>query len=256
MFRVSLGLQWLDAIADFDLASAKLAVEHANGRTGDLGSYLFQGLWPIVVSVDPFEQLTSQSWFADGLSDEEAALVVTLGSIHDQGALYQHLLQGYFVQSKTVSLPLAGDVNIGVFRNTPLPPDEDLLAVIEGAASITEQFMGEPFPTTEIILLVVDSSVLPVVYPRSYYGRIRGADEEAGYVDIGEHEGNHMRLTRRGGRVEGIPHETSHYYFIHPYFSQSWLREGAAEFAQAYRGGLVCLNSAARFDKWNHAAVR
>ena len=22
------------------------------------------------------------------------------------------------------------------------------------------------------------------------------------------------------------------------------------------RGGLVCLNSAARFDKWNHAAVR
>ena len=23
-----------------------------------------------------------------------------------------------------------------------------------------------------------------------------------------------------------------------------------------YRGGLVCLNSAARFDKWNRAAVR
>ena len=25
---------------------------------------------------------------------------------------------------------------------------------------------------------------------------------------------------------------------------------------RADRGGLVCLNSAARFDKWNHAAVR
>ena len=25
---------------------------------------------------------------------------------------------------------------------------------------------------------------------------------------------------------------------------------------EAYRGGLVCLNSAARFDKWNRAAVR
>ena len=127
--REILGLQWLDAIADFDLASAKLAVEHANGRTGDLGSYLFQGLWPIVVSVDPFEQLTSQSWFADGLSDEEVALVVTRGSIHAQGALYHDLLQGYFVQSKTVSLPLAGHVNIRIFQNTPLPPDEDLLAV-------------------------------------------------------------------------------------------------------------------------------
>ena len=25
---------------------------------------------------------------------------------------------------------------------------------------------------------------------------------------------------------------------------------------EVLRGGLVCLNSAARFDKWNHAAVR
>ena len=30
----------------------------------------------------------------------------------------------------------------------------------------------------------------------------------------------------------------------------------AASVGGGYRGGLVCLNSAARFDKWNHAAVR
>ena len=30
----------------------------------------------------------------------------------------------------------------------------------------------------------------------------------------------------------------------------------STEPAQAKRGGLVCLNSAARFDKWNRAAVR
>ena len=30
-----------------------------------------------------------------------------------------------------------------------------------------------------------------------------------------------------------------------------WVRDSLG-----YRGGLVCLNSAARFDKWNHAAVR
>ena len=89
----------------------------------------------------------SQSWFADSLGDEEVALVVVLGRVHDQGALYHHLLQGYFVQSKTVSLPLAGDVNIRVFQNTPFPPHEDLLAVIEDVALITEQFTGEPFPT-------------------------------------------------------------------------------------------------------------
>ncbi len=80
-----LGLQWLDAISDFDLEAAKLAAKYANGKTGALGSYLFQGLWPLVVTVDPFEELTSQSWFADGLSDEEAALVVALGRVHEFG---------------------------------------------------------------------------------------------------------------------------------------------------------------------------
>ncbi len=229
-----LGLQWLNAISDFDLQAAKLAAKYANGKTGALGSYLFEGLWPLVVTVDPFEELTSQSWFADGLSDEEAALVVALGRVHEFGAVYHDLLQGYFVQSKTVSLPLAGDVNIRVFQNTPFPPDEDLLAVIEDAALITEQFMREPFPSTEIILLVVDISVLPLVYPESYYGGIRAQNEEAGYVDIGVHQSSHMRLSRRAGQVESIPHEISHYYFIHPYFSMSWLREGAAQFGQAY----------------------
>ncbi len=33
-------------------------------------------------------------------------------------------------------------------------------------------------------------------------------------------------------------------------------REVATKVASMIRGGLVCLNSAARFDKWNHAAVR
>ena len=34
------------------------------------------------------------------------------------------------------------------------------------------------------------------------------------------------------------------------------LRLGLPQLLRKHRGGLVCLNSAARFDKWNRAAVR
>ncbi len=250
--RESVALQWLNSIADADLDSAKLAVRYANGRTGDLGSHFLQALWPIVVTENAFEQLTSRAWFADGLSDEQVALVVTLSRIHSTGALYHDLLQEHFFQSKTISLPLAGDVNVRVFQNTPFPPDDDLLTLIEDVALITEGFMGEPFPTTEIILLVVDISVLPVVYPASYLGRVMGADEEAGYVDIGTYEGSHMRVSRRGGRVGAVPHETPHYYFNSPYFSPTWLVEGAAEFAKAYfnhRKGIQDID-----DRWKEVS--
>ena len=42
--------------------------------------------------------------------------------------------------------------------------------------------------------------------------------------------------------------EAAHLLRFNPRTVRRLIREG--------RGGLVCLNSAARFDKWNHAAVR
>ena len=147
--------------------------------------------------------------------------------------MYYDLLKRHFVQAKTVSLPLAGDVTIRIFQNTPFPPDEDLFSIIEDTAHITEESLGIPFPTDEIILLVVDLSFLPVIYPESYYGRVRAHNKEAGYIDISVHEDSHMRVSRREGRAATIPHETSHYYFNYRLRPQ-WLREGAASFVETY----------------------
>ena len=157
------------------------------------------------------DQLTTQPWFRDGLDDAEAALVVTLPSVASEPALYEDLLQVHHTQSRTISLPLAGDVNIWVFQNDPFPLDEDLLAAIEDTARVSEGFLRVPFPTSDIILLVTP--------------------EGSGIG--GSHRGSHIVLSRFLGDVQKIAHETAHYYF-HNNIGQTWFREGAAEFLEAY----------------------
>ena len=76
-----------------------------------------------------------------------------------------------------------------------------------------------PFPTTDIILLVVDESYVAT-------GALAG-----NYLDT------HMRLTRYDGRdieVPSVPHETAHYYFAGIIEGSTWFLEGGAEFIQAY----------------------
>ena len=179
--------------------------------TGGLSTYTAESLGRIAEQgPDAFGQLTSQPWYADGLNDEEAALVVILGNIIDSSPLlYQDLLHSRFIQTKTISLSLAGDVNIYIVQSAPFPPDEDLLTTIENTARIAESFLGEPFPTTDIILLVTDP--------------------EDGFA--GRHYGTYMTLVRSLGNVESIPHETAHYY---AYEAPRWFVEGFAEFMETY----------------------
>ncbi|MCY4527414.1 MAG: hypothetical protein OXD46_00055 [Chloroflexi bacterium] len=176
-----------------------------------IGSIASQG-------TDALSQLTTQPWFADGLNEKEAVLVVTLAGVYGESSLYQDLLKAHHTQTMTVSLPLAGDVNIWVIQPDPFPPDEDLLTIIENTARIMEGFLEVPFPTTDIILLVANQS----------------------YGVGGLHAGSHMRLVRRDSydgqevEVEYIPHETAHYYFSANSTGPRWLTEGAAEYFQAY----------------------
>ena len=60
--------------------------------------------------------LTAQPWFDDGLNDEEAAFVVVLSGMVGR-PLYADLLAAHSTKTKTVSLPLAGDVRIWVFQD-------------------------------------------------------------------------------------------------------------------------------------------
>ena len=227
MARAAAGLPWFrdgitsveqDTLNDLGFITSKdaalarsLLPWFADGPERDLHSYVPRSLAHLArIGEDVLGQLTVQPWSADGLDDEEAALVVTLDWVASRSPrLYADLLSNHFTQYRAVYLPMAGDVDIWVFQDTPFPVDEDLLTIIEDTARITEGFLGVPFPTTDIILLVAD-------------------EEERLH---GWHAGTHMTLTRKSGSVRSLPHETAHYYFSK---GPQWLREGGSEFIETY----------------------
>ena len=209
--------QTLDAlrrIASIDRDLASQLAASVNNQSRDLDSNTLVALSHIASRSDgALGRLTSQSWFADGLNDEESALVVVLGGALGQSSkMYDDLLRSHFIQTKTVSLPLAGDVNIHVIQNAPFHSYEDLARPIGEIAFTLEQFVGAPFPTNNIILhVIVDSG----------YG-VRGA-----------HLRNYMQLVRTRNTVWFLAHETAHYYF-HSIFGPAWIVEGMANFSDEY----------------------
>ena len=206
----------LDHIVSTDVELAWQLAASTNNLARDLDFYVLDAIVRIAgKGADALRQLTSQPWYADGLNDEEAALVVILGDIFNSyPLLYQDLLHSRFTQTRTVSLPLAGDVNIYIIQSEPFPPGEDLMTTIEDTARISEEFLGVPFPTTDIILFVI--------VPKDY-NKIRAS---------GKHRRTYMRVVRRvSGRVRSLHHETAHYYHF-PY--SQWLGEGWAEFIVEY----------------------
>ncbi len=200
-------------VAFWNRPVALTVARFAAGTTGDISDYLFESLLSLAeVDLALLEQLAGQPWFADGLDANEAALLVTLDNVALKNLdLYKQLLDSHYVQHREITLRLAGGVNVWVVQSDSLSTDEGLLKTIEDTARISEQLLQTPFPTTDIILLVIPPK--------------RGL--------IGEHRGSHMVLLRSGGNVAGVSHETANYYFTTG-VGPIWLSEGAAEFMKAY----------------------
>ena len=85
---------------------------------------------------------------------------------------------------------------------------------VEDAARISEEFFGEAFPTTDIIVLVVSK---------------RGED----FGELTAHYGSHMSVVASMGELYGVPHETAHYYFQRNFEVNKWFTEGGANFLEA-----------------------
>ena len=185
---------------------------------GDLAVYALPAIGQIGEFPDDLRPLVALPWFADGLDPEEAAFVTTLVPVvYDDPRLYAELLHSRFSLSRTISLPLAGPVNLWVFQNAPFPEDENALAAMEDSARITEAFLGTPFPTTDVIMLSVVQ------------------DAEGYNVGVGNHRKTHFLLAGPGTTLpyDAIYHEMAHYYFGLS-FAPVWLREGGADFMAAY----------------------
>ena len=82
-----------------------------------------------------YDQLLEQPWYSDGVSDQEWAYIV---AYHNEP---QSLFEPYIAETRSISLPLAGDVRIWVFSRTAVT--HDLFAKLEVALRGMEELMNE-----------------------------------------------------------------------------------------------------------------
>ncbi len=173
------------------------------------------------------QQLQKSPWFSHGLNDEEAAFIITMSDIllHSP-ADFLEMVQTRYVQSRTIHLPLSGEVNIWAIQKTPFPEGENIVEDVEDALRSLETLTRTPLPNKHVIVLIV------VVDQDSNY--------ELPYSNLdlpwpgAAHAGGHVRVARYGNEKTSLSvlfHEVAHYYFN---FFPAWLLEGGAEFAARY----------------------
>ena len=98
------------------------------------------------------EQFLGQSWFQDGLTEDEAALIVVLRSVADSEDVFRDLLQGGHVRSDTIFLPLAGEVDLFAVGRSERGLGE-VLGNMAFAVEAQEGFMGTAWPRPDVIVL-------------------------------------------------------------------------------------------------------
>lgn len=172
-------------------------------------------------------RLRSSPWFIDGLNDEEAAFIVTMRDILDNSPTdFFEMVQTRYIQSRTIHLPLSGEINIWAMQKAPFPEGEYIVDVIEDALRSLETLTQIPLPNKHVIVLIV------VVDQDTNY--------ERPYSNLDQpwpgaaNAGGHVRVARYENEKPGLHvlfHEIAHYYFT---FFPAWLLEGGAEFAADY----------------------
>ena len=159
------------------------------------------------------EQLQQQAWFRDGLTEEEAALIVALGSIPHAEDVLDDLLRGGQVRSETIVLPLAGAVDLYAVGRASGPLAGQLEWMRFAAASM-EAVMGTPWPQRATIVLVELQSDL------------------GSYADVGGWNTGDVVVVKHAAK-DLTYHELAHFYFGSTGArTPLWLTEGAANFLE------------------------
>lgn len=169
-----------------------------------------------------YHQLIHQPWFQDGLDATERAAITAFTSVASDD-FYRLLTSGHS-QSKTIALPLTGDVTLWAFQLDPFPAGDELLDLGAEAVRWGEEFMGIAFPTNSIIYFFVGYQDIlggrHALGAQFEYDKIRFVRELTG------------RFDRQSSNKNVAYHETSHYYFHS--LGDEWIDEGGAEFMTAY----------------------
>ena len=161
------------------------------------------------------ERLLDQPWVRDGLTAEEAALIVTLRDRWLSEVAFEDLVQGGGrVWSETVALPLAGEVDIFVVKRSEYWV-QDALDVTAVTAELFEGFMGISWPKSDTIIAILDR------------------DSDSDWSARGWNSGTHVVLRSAPGV---LVHELAHFYFGTTVLDRIpfWLSEGGADFLEKY----------------------
>ena len=210
--------------ATFTPTPTATPLPQTSGPGRDLERYVRDGLKRLEEHhTNEYREVTSQPWFRDGLTGEESALVAVLPQLAYEGSdMYRALLTSHHTRSGVISLPLAGDVNVWIVRNTPFEIELNTLAKIAESASIIESLMGVPFPTGDVVLLVGDERT--------------GEEGDVIYFGfVGLHYGTHITASRHDDQtvdefVSIVTHELTHYYK----YDTRWFDEAVSRFVEAY----------------------
>ena len=172
--------------------------------------------------IDDFFQVVSAPWFTDGLDAEERALIGTLQVVFAEPDVRwewtEDLLSGsYHVRTKTITLPLTGEVALWVFRISPFPVGDGTLAVMEEGLRVAEALASKPLPDTDVILLVPPPERLPW-----------GGTNLGKFMVTGDYGPDFY--------TGALLHEIGHYYFRE---GPVWFHEGGATLMEAYTADLL-----------------
>ena len=153
-------------------------------------------------------QIREQPWFQDRLTEDEAALIVVLQSAADSEDVFRDLLQGGHVRSDTISLPLAGEVDLFAVGRSESQLGE-VLGNMAFAVESMEAFMGTAWPRPDIIALL-----------------------ELDKAEGGWNSGTHVVVKSTLDTL--TYHELAHFYFGAGASVPVWLSEGAANFLTSH----------------------
>ncbi len=166
---------------------------------------------------EAFDRVMFHEALLDGISNEEAPVVATLRGVADTNpGLIDVLLDSskVFLERRTVTLPLSGDVILVIIRTSP--GANRSMDSLEHSVRSVEEYMGAPLPTNYVGLL----------YENAVDGSFAGTNFGTHIAIIPEYDID-------GGTADAefasfaIAHEVAHYYWSG---NADWVDEGAAEF--------------------------
>ena len=113
-------------------------------------------------------RVVRQPWLADGIDSDDLSFINVLTTMTSDPCepRFGRMLERRYSRVSTVSLPLAGDVEIRVHSDMPWPSREpaplslgdDMIRPLKEAMHLNESYLGVPFPSPMLDILLVHLS--------------------------------------------------------------------------------------------------